>query len=210
MKGVGLYYLTSRGSWGFLPSDFDRQTNTFSARVTSLEHFAVLQDSIPPQISAVRLTASANRNARFGIRDSFSGMFNENQIRVTVNGKQILAPSDLAAVFMKHFGLKLKVHGTKVDAASPTASSASYSALFPRTRAWLGTEGPVDLMVRPSRNEIVDPQGAYFGVYQRLAEENVVTYGDFMDKRKFVTRHILDLVPTLPEYGTILHTMGNA
>ena len=87
MKGVGLYYLTSRGSWGFLPSDFDRQTNTFSARVTSLEHFAVLQDSIPPQISAVRLTASANRNARFGIRDSFSGMFNENQIRVTVNGK---------------------------------------------------------------------------------------------------------------------------
>ena len=92
--GIGLYYLNGRGSWSFLPADYHAPAKTFTTRVTSMETFAVLQDTVPPSITPIRLTATAGRNIRFGVRDDFSGMFNENQITVTVNGSWMIFTFD--------------------------------------------------------------------------------------------------------------------
>ena len=86
-KGVGLYYFDSRKGWSFLPADLDRNSGNFSTRVTSMERFVLIQDSIPPVIRPLNLQASATRSARFGVYDEFSGLFNERQIRVEVNGR---------------------------------------------------------------------------------------------------------------------------
>ncbi len=92
LPGVGLYYWDNKKGWLFIPSQYDSARFTFSARVTSLEKFTLIQDTIPPLLlPAQRLRngtlISRNGYLTFVLRDEMSGIQKESQIQVYLNGK---------------------------------------------------------------------------------------------------------------------------
>ncbi len=93
-KGVGIYYFDRRKGWAYLPTRYDAPTRTFSARVTSLEKFTAIQDTVPPQIIPIRLAATERQPLKFHVYDEFSGLFRERQIRVEINDRWSLFEFD--------------------------------------------------------------------------------------------------------------------
>jgi hypothetical protein len=93
-KGAGVYYFDRRRGWLFLPSRYDAQSNSFNARVTSLEKFAVIKDTVPPEIRAINLTYSSSRPLEFYARDELAGIYKETQISVKIDGKWSLFEFD--------------------------------------------------------------------------------------------------------------------
>lgn len=89
---LGLFYLSQKGRWSFIPSQADSLNHRFTARVTSLEKFTLGQDTIPPQIlPAQRLRRdtlySRNGHLSFLVEDDLSGIGREDRIEVLVNGR---------------------------------------------------------------------------------------------------------------------------
>lgn len=93
-KGVGIYYFDRKKGWAYLPTQYDGQTRTFSTRVTSLEKFTAIQDTVPPQIIPIRLAATERQPLKFHVYDEFSGLFRERQIRVEINDRWSLFEFD--------------------------------------------------------------------------------------------------------------------
>ncbi|MCK6621729.1 MAG: M23 family metallopeptidase [Calditrichaceae bacterium] len=97
-RGIGIYYFDRRRGWLYLPSRLDAGSNTLNARVTSMEKFALIQDTVPPEIRPLNLTefnASASpRPLRFSVKDGMSGIYNETQISVEIDGKWSLFEFD--------------------------------------------------------------------------------------------------------------------
>ena len=86
LQGLGLYYLDRKKGWLFLPHAPDQ----WRARITSLEQFTLLQDTIPPKLAALRtrLTSkSAATGLRFHVEDTCAGIYREDQITVKINGQ---------------------------------------------------------------------------------------------------------------------------
>ncbi|HQU71216.1 MAG: M23 family metallopeptidase [Calditrichaeota bacterium] len=89
-KGMGIYYFT-KGKWAYLPTRHDPR-GFETARITSLEQFVVIQDSVPPLLVPLNLDrfnrrTENHRPLRFSARDEMSGMYNEGQISVKINGE---------------------------------------------------------------------------------------------------------------------------
>jgi len=64
---------------------------SYQARVTSLEKFVLLQDTIPPIIYPIQksqqgVIQSQENRIRFTVKDELSGIQKESQIRVFLNG----------------------------------------------------------------------------------------------------------------------------
>ncbi len=92
VKGLGLYYWDMKHGWTFIPSQWDETHRSFSARVTSLELFTLVRDTIPPIILPAQkfenhMLASHKGYLTFVLKDEMSGIQRESQIRVEVNGK---------------------------------------------------------------------------------------------------------------------------
>ena len=88
--GVGLYYWDSKKGWLFIPSQYDSSRYSFTARVTSLEKFTLIQDTIPPLLIPAQpqrggILISRNGYLTFVLRDEMSGIQKESQIQVFVN-----------------------------------------------------------------------------------------------------------------------------
>lgn len=91
-SGVGLYYWDQKKGWQFIPSKIDTSSHRFKARVTSLEKFALIQDTLPPSIlpaQALDLAAVQNQNGviKFFVKDEFSGIQSESKIQIDLNGQ---------------------------------------------------------------------------------------------------------------------------
>lgn len=97
-RGIGIYYFDRRRGWLYIPSRFDTGSNTLNARVTSLEKFALIQDTVPPEIRPLNLAefnaAASPRPLKFSVKDGMSGIYNETQITVEINGKWSLFEFD--------------------------------------------------------------------------------------------------------------------
>lgn len=92
-KGLGIYYRDRRKGWLFLPTD--RRGNTFRSRITSLEKFVVIKDTIPPTITPIdRLYAGKihiqNDRLRFSVIDEMAGIYKQEQITVHIDDKWTL------------------------------------------------------------------------------------------------------------------------
>ncbi len=97
--GLGLYYWDLRKGWLYLPTDYQAENRVFSARVTSLEKFTVIQDTLPPTITPVNLSAfSTGRQTpkwlRFTIRDEMAGIYKETQIEVFLDDRWMIFEYD--------------------------------------------------------------------------------------------------------------------
>ncbi len=102
-KGIGAYYRKLNGSWRFLPTK--RNGNTLSTRITSLEKFAIIQDTIPPTIRPLNLrkfnqSRAKNLPLRFSVGDGMSGIYRETQFRVEVDGRWTLYEYDPEEKFL--------------------------------------------------------------------------------------------------------------
>ena len=91
-RGMGVYYWDAKKGWLFIPSKIDSSRMRYQARVTSLEKFILLQDTIPPLLYPIQrshqgVIQSDNQKIRFTIKDELSGIQRESQIRVLLNGE---------------------------------------------------------------------------------------------------------------------------
>jgi len=90
--GIGLYYWDQKKGWQFIPAKFDSTTLSFKTRVTSLEKFTLIQDTIPPTIlpgQSLNLASIQGQNGlvKFFIKDELSGMQTESMIQVFLDGQ---------------------------------------------------------------------------------------------------------------------------
>lgn len=97
LPGIGAYYRKLNQAWRFLPTRIDDGGVTFTTRVTSLEKFTLIQDTIPPTITALNLSRFNKGRAdalTFSLKDAMSGIYRETQIRVEVDGRWTLYEYD--------------------------------------------------------------------------------------------------------------------
>ncbi len=95
-QGIDIYYLDRRKGWQFFPAKM--RNGWLSGRITSLETFALLQDTIPPVVERIPDNARGYRippgYLAFHIEDEMAGIFRETQISVTANGQWMLFEYD--------------------------------------------------------------------------------------------------------------------
>lgn len=106
MNGLGVYYYDRKKGWLFIPTRWQADTRTFTGRITSLEKFTILQDTIPPLLVPVQSAhdgrlKTRNGNLKFVVKDEMSGIYQESQIVVTINGEWHLFEYDPEEDFLK-------------------------------------------------------------------------------------------------------------
>ena len=94
-KGLGVYYWDAKKGWLFLPTDSFREPGALQARITSLEKFAIIRDTIPPEIIPYSQGQFGNlyinnNPLKIGIRDKMSGIYDQDQIEVFVDNNWTL------------------------------------------------------------------------------------------------------------------------
>ncbi|RMF60575.1 MAG: M23 family metallopeptidase [Calditrichaeota bacterium] len=99
LKGVNPYYWDSKKGWLFLPTQYLPERHEHTTRITSLEKFVLIQDTIPPVVEPINLNLfrRAQRNIsplRFSVKDEMAGIYNETQIEVWVDGNWTLFEYD--------------------------------------------------------------------------------------------------------------------
>ncbi|NOX38845.1 MAG: M23 family metallopeptidase [Calditrichaeota bacterium] len=104
VKGLGAYYWDRKKGWLFLPTRWEG--NTLRARITSLEKFTLIQDTIPPVfrvLSAVRNDSllNARRPLFFEVYDEMAGIYKEKQITVRADGRWVLFEYDPEEKFIR-------------------------------------------------------------------------------------------------------------
>ncbi|RMG61090.1 MAG: hypothetical protein D6715_14300, partial [Calditrichaeota bacterium] len=85
-KGLGIYYWDRKKGWLYLPHAPER----WQAKITSLEQFILLQDTLPPMLAPIQTRIGTKKGApglRFRILDSCAGIYDEDQITVKINGR---------------------------------------------------------------------------------------------------------------------------
>lgn len=95
--GVGAYYWDYKKGWLYLPAEFNPHQHKLTARVTSLEKFVLIQDTIPPRITPINLTQSRlgeNTALRFSVVDEMAGIYKETRITVFIDDKWSLFEYD--------------------------------------------------------------------------------------------------------------------
>lgn len=95
---LGVCYLY-RNEWVFIDNNINAANHTVSARVFSMEDFAIIRDNEPPLLSVRSpLAGSVTRNRRplisVGANDSTSGFESEGSIELRLDGQQLIAEYD--------------------------------------------------------------------------------------------------------------------
>ena len=91
-RGIGLYYWDPKKGWQFIPAKFDSAARSFKTRVTSLEKFTLIQDTIPPTIlpaQSLNLASVQGQNSlvKFFIKDELSGIQTESLIQIYLDNQ---------------------------------------------------------------------------------------------------------------------------
>lgn len=95
---LGVCYLY-RNEWVFIDNKINVTNHTVSARVFSMEDFAIIRDNEPPVLSIrAPLAGSVTRNRRplisVGANDSTSGFESEESIELRLDGQKLIAEYD--------------------------------------------------------------------------------------------------------------------
>ncbi len=96
---LGIYYKTRRGKWVFIDNKRDVGNNSISAKVLSFEKFVLIRDDVAPEITRIRPANQTRlRDAMpllsMKIVDRLSGISNENEIEMRLDGKKLIAEYD--------------------------------------------------------------------------------------------------------------------
>jgi len=135
---LGLYYQAEPGKWVFIDNQIDMARRTISARVLSLERFALLRDTTPPQISAVypadgALVRSRRPRLRAGVKDERSGLADEERVFMLLDGRRVPAEYDPEADELRYRprkALATGVHTLVILAEDRSGNSARYEGTF--------------------------------------------------------------------------------
>ncbi len=95
---LGVYYRTPR-RWVFIDNELDEAVRTVSAKVFSLESFALMRDEAPPEISRLRPAHQTRLRSRtphisVHVHDQMSGIASENDIVLRLDGQKLIAEYD--------------------------------------------------------------------------------------------------------------------
>ncbi len=106
VQGLGAYYWDARKGWLFLPTRWDREGNRLRARITSLEQFVLIQDTVPPAfrvLSRMNPDSSlfATRPLYFEVEDEMAGIYRERQITVRADGDWTIFEYDPEEKFIR-------------------------------------------------------------------------------------------------------------
>ncbi|MFQ5583022.1 MAG: M23 family metallopeptidase, partial [Calditrichia bacterium] len=98
-NGLGVYYWDNKKGWLFIPSNYDAVRGSYQTRVTSLEKFTIIKDTIPPRIIPLNLarpgpTLVRKNPIRIKITDEMSGLYKQKQINVFIDDKWSLFEFD--------------------------------------------------------------------------------------------------------------------
>ena len=96
---LGVYYESKPGKWVFIDNKIDTVRQTVSARVLSLERFALIRDSEPPQLTRVYPADGAELSRRrpllkAGIKDEGSGLAGEQRVFMLLDRRRVPAEYD--------------------------------------------------------------------------------------------------------------------
>lgn len=125
-KGAGIYYFDRKRGWLFIPARRDNSGNSYQARVTSLEKFVIISDTVAPEVTALNLTYSPSRPLQFRARDEMSGMYRETQISIEIDGKWSLfefdPEEDLITIHPRY--IPENARGLKISATDNAGNTA--------------------------------------------------------------------------------------
>ncbi|MFQ5824196.1 MAG: M23 family metallopeptidase [bacterium] len=96
---LGVYYKNRKGKWDFIDNKIDKTRKIISAKVFSLEEFALIRDDQPPEITRIRPRHKAHITTQYPrilvhVRDKLSGIGSENDIVILLDGKNLIAEYD--------------------------------------------------------------------------------------------------------------------
>ena len=103
-RGLGVYYWDRKKGWLFLPTRMEG--NTLRGRITSLEKFTLIQDTIPPVLRVLSVVRNdsvlmARQPVFFEIYDEMAGIYKERQITVRADGRWVLFEYDPEEKFIR-------------------------------------------------------------------------------------------------------------
>jgi hypothetical protein len=92
MPGLGLYYWDRKKGWLFIPSKQNETRTDFTARITSMEKFTLIQDTVPPTIMPFQKIQNGTLRSNKGkidllVKDEMSGIQKESQIQIYLDKK---------------------------------------------------------------------------------------------------------------------------
>lgn len=137
---LGVYYRETK-KWVFIDNRLDLENRTISARVFSLEDFAVYRDNLPPELTGfepgngatVRLPAAGRPTISVTVRDTMSGFASEESIVLSLDGRKVIAEydpeRDLVLYTPKHLLLRGR-HEYTISAVDRCGNVAEKSVSF--------------------------------------------------------------------------------
>lgn len=96
---LGIYYLSKKGKWVFMDNDRKAAYGTISGSSPSLEKFALMKDTNPPELrwlSPAFTTTDRRPTFRFRVEDELSGI-DDRSISLEIDGQWVLMEYDFEA-----------------------------------------------------------------------------------------------------------------
>ncbi|MFQ5603264.1 MAG: M23 family metallopeptidase [bacterium] len=96
---LGVYYKTAKGKWVFIDNKLNEAKQTVTAKVFSLEKFALVRDEVPPEITNIRPghhahLKSATPMISVNVQDRLSGIASEKDVVIRLDGQRLIAEYD--------------------------------------------------------------------------------------------------------------------
>lgn len=138
-KGLGLYRESSKsGTWQFLDLDRESRPGFITARTGTLGSFTILQDKKAPLILALQPQDNAHLSDRTPLlkatfKDELSGMGQEEQLRLLLDGRKLIAeydPEDNALLFQIKKPLALGRHTVECSVRDRSGNGSSRAHTF--------------------------------------------------------------------------------
>lgn len=122
-KKISLYALEGENKWGWIGGRYDTRTRTLTASISSVGVMAVIADTTGPVISNLNVEdggrfKSSYPPIRFTVYDRLSGIENDLNFNVTIDGKWIIPeydPERKAFVSVPHWRLVPGSHVLKIE-----------------------------------------------------------------------------------------------
>jgi hypothetical protein len=137
--GLGVYRESSKtGTWQFLDLDMESQPGFITAQTGSLGSFAILQDKRAPLILAMQPVDDAHISDRTPLlkatfKDELSGMGQEDQLRLLLDGRKVIAeydPEDESLLFQIKKPLAVGRHTVECSVRDRSGNPASRAHTF--------------------------------------------------------------------------------
>lgn len=96
---LGLYELSNEGSWNFIDQKLDTLNQRVEGKVRSLSVYSLLEDTLPPMVSKVSISAGMKIKARNPkitavVKDDLSGIGGDEDVRIEIDREWMIPEYD--------------------------------------------------------------------------------------------------------------------